>query len=75
METSMEESFSYDENLLDKKAIRNVVRLNRILVQFPKKDAIECVLCQEKTKIRNLHDMFKAYACVVSCLVHHTKSV
>ncbi|WEL38781.1 hypothetical protein PFJ87_06g00460 [Encephalitozoon hellem] len=75
METSMEESFSYDENLLDKKAIRSFVRLNRILGQFPKKDGIECVLCQEKTKIRNLHDMFKAYACAVSCLVHHTKSV
>lgn len=71
----MEESLSYDENLLDKKAFRGFLRLDRILRQFPKRGGIECVLCQEKTRIHNLHDMFKAYACAVSCLAHHTESV
>ncbi|CAD25390.1 hypothetical protein [Encephalitozoon cuniculi GB-M1] len=75
MDVSARESFSYDESLLDRRALKNFLILDEILKRFPKKSGVECVFCEESTKIHNLHDMFRAYACAVSCLAHHTESV
>ncbi|ADM11630.1 uncharacterized protein Eint_060210 [Encephalitozoon intestinalis ATCC 50506] len=74
MEISTEESCSFDENLLDQQTFKNFLKLKGILKQFPKKSGIECTLCEENIRIRNLHDMFKAYACAVSCLSYHVES-
>lgn len=75
MDESLDESFSYDENLVDHKARRNLLRVAGLLRQLPKKSNVECGLCKEQAVIRNLHDMFRVYACATSCAIHHASSI
>jgi hypothetical protein len=70
-----EDSESFDATLLDAEAKHAMEHVMEAVRSFPKKEYVECLLCEEQMAIHTLHDMFRAYASTVSCLAYHTAAV
>lgn len=75
MEESGDGDGSPSEDLLGPGNRRNILGIMDAVRSFPKRDGVECLMCQEDMKVRNLHDAFKAYGAAMSCLVYHAESV